>query len=518
MRAGLSVALCFSVGAIQRVKNSCDIIICPKEIEDFALKKADRVIIVKGQVKDHSDYLTDADFKLSLKLAGLGLITNSSYKYVLNGVLEVLELLEELNPSEVHCFGGGGLVALSTVFGDNIESSYALLTCKSYVINEAVKQWCVVNDIILIWQRFLKIRILFEFSLRCIVLLAMSIGAIIVGKNQARFLESSCGRKIAIYRSDMQREILLDLPFENFKVPKNNKFNRGKKRIKRFFSTIVLIFLALKKICTVCLGKSRYISYRFNGTNFCFKALPTVIENICLLEHKYYSFLLNQRIKNSKIEQLYSCEMISRFAWLDREVCDNFSVLSIGVQAGLLSQLAVPIFPVHHKFITMSSTENSNLSKIYKSEEIYFKGPLKTFEAAISTNIDILIITQPYAQDVIQKSIIKIANHYPSLRCKVRAHPRDNHRYDLTYSKVSLDSNEKCIDSIMQSKLVIGMTSTALYDASDADKKVIIISMDEYTKNVMKNGYDMQGKTITTSIDELIDEIKNHFLDSYVAD
>lgn len=407
-----SVALCFTAESIENAKRkSPNIVICPDNIKDFALKIADRVIIIG--VEQHSDYLTHVDFKRTLKHAGLGLITNSSYKYVVNVILEVLEILEELNPSEVYCFGGGGLVAFSTVFGDNIESSFALLTSKSHIINEAVKQWCTANDIILVWQRSPKIYIFFKFFLRCMVLLAMSIGAIIFNKNQAKFLESSCGQKIAIYRSDTQKEILLNLPFENFKEPQNNIIFRGYQSIKRFFITIVLIFLALIKIFTIGFNKTRYILFRFNDANFCFKALPTVIENICLLEHKYYSFLLTQRIKASKIQELYSCEMISRFAWLDREVCDNFSVLSIGIQAGLLSQTPVPIFPVHNKFITMFSDENITLSKIYKSKEIYFKGPLMKLETITSPNIDILVISQPFAQDVIQSCITKIANHYP---------------------------------------------------------------------------------------------------------
>lgn len=513
-----SVSLCFTRGAIERLKkNSCDAIICPKDIEGLALKKAGRVLVLSGQSKGNFGHLVDIDYKRSLELVGLGLITNSSYKFVIDGVFEVLELLEELKPSEVRCFGGGGLVSLSTVFGDNIESSYALLTCKSYVINEVVSQWCGGNGVILIWQRFSRIRIFLEFTLRCIALLTMSIGAIIVGRNQARFLESGCGQKIAIYRSNIQREILLNLPFEKFYDPQNNNIHRGYQGVKRFFTTVVLFFSALTKILTNYLSKTLYITCRFNGTKFRFKALPTVIENFCLLEHNYYSFLLSQRLQTGDVKEFYSCEMISRFASLDRDVCDKFSVLSVGVQAGLVSQRAVPLFPVHQRFIAMSSTEHSRLSNIYQSDGVCYQGPLKRFDASIKTKYDILIVTQPYAQDVIQDSITKIVDHYPGLRCKVRVHPRDSHRYDVTNSNVSLDSNEKCVDSIMQSKVVLGMTSSALYDAADAGKATIIICMDAYTKHVMENGYDLQGKTICTSTGELMSTLKTHFFGSDVS-
>jgi len=513
-----SVSLCFTRGAIERLKtNSCDAIICPKEIEDLALKKVSRVFVFSGQSKGNLGHIVDVDYKHGLEYLGLGLVTNSTYKFILDGVLEVIELLEELNPSEVRCFGGGGAVPLSTVFGDNIESSYALLTCKSYVINEAVSQWCCSNGVILVWQRFSKIRLSLEFSLRCIALLTMSFGAIIIGRNQARCLQSGCGEKIAIYRSELQKDILSNLPFEDFYEPLNNSCQRGYQGVKRFFTSAFLCFKALTQILKNYLSKNSFISCRLKGFTFRFKALPTVIENICLLEHNYYSLVLSQRLKTGDVKEVYSCEMISRFASIDRDVCDKFSVLSVGVQAGLLSQRAVPIFPVHQRFIAMSSSECSALSNIYKSDGICYQGPLKRFDSSINTKYDILIITQPYAQDVIQQCITKIAHHHPDLRCKVRVHPRDSNRYDVTGSNVSLDSNGKCLDSILQSKIVLGMTSSALYDAADAGKATIIICMDAYTKHVMENGYDLHGKAICTSTDELMSTIRSYFLVSDVV-
>lgn len=505
-----SVGLCLDEESLSSIKGlkglNVDIVICPYSLKKEAEKLSQKVVLLSGKPrKVYQDLMKD--YALSLSKIGLDNTTNDSFKFLLNPTLEIFEILDKHETSSIYCFGGHDWSSLSIVSGDNVESSRAVLTSKKYFINLMVSQWCKNNNINLTWGKSSNYLLITRFVTRCLFLFISSFFLTLNGKSSSKFIYVTSSKKSAVYRKQTQKEILDDFlsKDDKNKLLKHEHFISSVviQSTKRFFQLIYLSIVSITKNAKILTKKSTdIIVFNYEKHAYSFSATPTLLENNCLLDELFYSLSIKKFLKEHHVKELYSCEMVSRFAFIEREACRRFLIRSSGVQAGLVSSVVVPVFPIHDKFIAMSQSECNSLRRLYNSKDIYYCGPIRNFVQSTDVHVDILVVSQPYAQEIMQLVLDLIESSYPGLSCKFRKHPRDNYSYKLNSSNILLDDNSSCIDSIMESKVVVGMTTTVLEDAISANKDIIVVCMDEYTKNIVENDNNA-SKNVCTNLEQV---------------
>ncbi len=500
-RAGISAA-----GHI-----SFDTIICSKNLKEEAQKLCENVIVLSGKpCSVYQELMTG--YSESLRNSTLENTINDSFKFFINPTIEIFEILESYRDSTIYCFGGSNWSSLSVVSGDNVESSRAVLTSKKYFINLMVSQWCNNNDVKLEWLMSSDLSMQAKFLIRCAYIFASTFFLTVTGKSSAKFLHSKGSKKAAVYRKIIQKNILEDFTkkyhSDDFGISQISSKGNFINVCKRFVYLTYLSVKSLVEVFNLLVNKNKnIIQFKYKNDFYEFNAIPSMVENILLLDEKLYALDLSKYIALNKIEELYSCEMTSRFAFIEKNASEILDAKSVGIQAGLVSSIVVPKFPVHNKFVAMSFAECRSLLNLYNDENIHFYGPIRNYKSITNVKVDLLIVSQPYAQDVIQLVIDLVCLEYPHITCKFRKHPRDSFSYKMRSKCIIIDSNLNCIDSIMESKVVIGMTTTVLEDAINADKKVIVVCMDEYTKSIV--GRDMDPSKIhCESIEQLNESIK----------
>lgn len=492
------LAVCFDLLALKKASDAkMDYAICPGLSVDESEKYTCKVLPV------HSGDLQDEQLLATYMEAFVGrepVITatvNDSYKFIVVPLVEVvnaidlIETADAVTIAELYLYDGSDRApVMSVVMADNIESSKRIFTSRSVVINPLLKQWADAKGVGVVWEMESRFSLKFKFFLRCVILWLATFVATIRG---LRFGSNEHdGPSLAVYRKPVQAFSLYDYLEANdlesvrvFGVPVAAAASGG-----RFLNVLSIknlvrsVCYSLKGIVTVlCSKPSEDLSFVSGGVFYSVSERATLIEGLCLLDQLMYMFFIREQFSSGEVVDYYSTEMTSRFAVLERELCRQHGVRSICVQCGLLSGLKVPYFPLHDTFVCISEPEMSALSALYGGGTFVYEGPIRKTPTQVALSCDVLLLSQPYAQEEVQRVVTLLSTNFPHLKCTFRVHPRDTYKYTLG-DNFQLDDQADCWASVLAARVVVGMTTTVLEDAVNAGKQSVSFQFDEYSRGV----------------------------------
>lgn len=445
------------------------------------------ILHVKSSGLNSNDLLTS--FKSSFTYGVSKASVNDSFKFVVVPLIEIVDVLERLPIGALYLYGGADtLPSLSVVMADNVESSRRVFTKKSIVLNALLKQWADSKCLNVVWKKEAKLYIKSLFFIRCVVLWLATFFSEI---RYVRFKSVEInGPVMATFRKAVQAYSLYDYldkskeqevtVFGNAKVVSaTGIISHNYQSINLFIRSLTY---SLKGLTQVFFKSLPVLTFHYRGVTYNASGRATLIEELCLLDQLGYKFFLEDALRTG-ITTFYSTEMTSRFAVIEHEVCVMYGVKNIGIQCGLMSGLKVPYFPLHNKFICLSESELRGLNESYGNGLFFYEGMIRKITMNKLIVNDVLLLSQPYAQNEIQTVLDLMNKKFGRFKCVLRIHPRDTFKYQLG-ANVTVDDRSDCWESVLESRIILGMTTTVLEDAVNAGKLSISFQFDEYSKGI----------------------------------
>lgn len=433
---------------------------------------------------------------------------NDIFKFILFDLFEITKLIKEIKPTVVFLYDGNSkLDFISIYLAANTEVANPLFSSRARIINPLLASWLSsIATIKLNWcqEKYYKLR--FVKFIRNALIFSLSLLTTLRTVSFKKLKKPA--ENLAIYRSQDQYKNLLHICniFPDLQLVRGPSIVKQNKQSDTSIISFKTAALALCDAFTHKLKESfekkDWLSIELNGGVLRVERKSIMSESNCLVtSFAYHRGLTNFLEKNRHIKKIFTSEMSSRYAVIEKVATDSVDVSLIGLQFISIGNIILPKFPLQKRVLTKSKSDYKILKSLYSSDAVIYVGSfLLTSKLADIQNMriekSIFFYSQPYGIDDNIRIIKTILKSLPDdWNFYVRNHPRDSYKYDSISELIHVDSKEYYFDGFASASVVVSKSSSVLVDSIEMGKVTIPVAFDSYTRSILSSviGQDVQA-------------------------
>lgn len=333
--------------------------------------------------------------------------------------------------------------------------------------------------------------------------------------------ENECSPVIVFYEGLRAKDVdtfIFDQKMERYLAP----MYQGKTLVIMMKS----IIFSVKNFFKALFTKKEDLVMDVNGIKILIPLEEIKIESTIGVYYKVYYDLFNSFVqeRKKKVSLIFSTEMTSKEAFLEKKASSNTKVPMYHFQTAMFEPKPMPVLPIGDKFFVNSKINKKLLSNIgqksYGKVEYVglFRYKIIKENQNISTKLEkILFATQPHDNQVtlqiLEDLSAYIKKQKSSIKVFVKLHPRDRMENYVSlhgsYGLIFIDEQNIDLDRLIEeSDLVISRFSSMLQEALIIGTPYLACLFTENDKSI-KNDY-LSDSLSAYSIKELIKKIENY--------
>lgn len=423
---------------------------------------------------------------------------NDVFKFILFDLFEITTIIKKIKPKTVFLYDGCSKIDFISIYlASNTEVSRPLFSSRARIINPLLSSWLSsIEAIKLTWHQENQYKLRLVKFIRNTLIFSLSLITTISSLRKKNAQNSA--KNLVVYRSEDQYENMLSLG----KLLPDTQFIQGPSITKQnghsdasLISLKVLLFAlidtARAKLKEVY-SKQDCLIIQLNGGILRIKKKSIMNEANCLVtSFAYYRGLKDLLERNSHIRKVFTSEMSSRYAVIEKVVTEGRSVSLIGLQFISIGNIVLPKFPLQKHLLTKSRSDYKILKSLYPSGAFCYVGNfLLTTKFADIENLkiekSIIFYSQPYnIEDNIEIVKIILKTLPVDWKFYIRNHPRDSFNYSSISERIYIDSNKYYFDVFASSSIVVSKSSSILVDSIEMGKVTIPVAFDSYTRSIL---------------------------------
>jgi len=505
-----------------------DVIICGKGMSKY-FKKSHRVFELGGVSNERElKMFANSFYKKFTKMFSEKDVScysqvNDIFKFILFDLFEITKLIKKIKPTVVFLYEGNSkLDFISIYLAANTEVANPLFSSRARIINPLLVSWLSsVDTIKLNWREENYYKLRFQKLIRNALIFSFSLVTVLRTVRRKKMKKPA--ENLALYRTQDQYENLLHICdfFPDLQFVRGPAIVKKNEQLDTSLISLKTLGLALYDASIHKLKepftKKDWLIVELNGGVFRIEKKSIMNESNCLVtSFAYYRGLRNLLEKNSHIQKIFTSEMSSRYAVIEKVATDSSEASLFGLQFISIGNIILPKFPLQKKILTKSKSDYKILKSLYSSDAVIYVGSfLLTSKLADIENMriekSIFFYSQPYGIDdniriikIILKSLPTDWNFY------VRNHPRDSYNYNSISELVHIDSKDYYFDGFASTSIVVSKSSSVLVDSIEMGKVTIPVAFDSYTRNILSS---VIGNDVQAIFEE--SELENTLRDSY---
>ncbi|WP_144393548.1 hypothetical protein [Pleionea sediminis] len=449
---------------------------------------------------------------------------NDWFKFLFIEFLQVVTLLDELNYSSVHLYGGHSSCSFVSVYlAANTEVSRPLLSSRARMLNPLIAQWVKSKgqESKLYWKKegiFMLRLVKWIRNFALLTITSFNLFSSVQFSKRRTF----AAKQAAIFRTGDQ--------LKNIEYLKNTVTGIELVRGPGFGKIQSEQYTSLIGVQEIVLSLFDFIAWKIKEL-FCLDSLVSLTvlngeiklskktllsESSCLLTSFAYYRGLKRFLDLGSYSRVYSLEMTSRYALIDACVTAKRDIELVGLQTISIGNLYVPKFPAQDLLFAKSRVDNLLLQKLYKNARIEYIGSFtlsSLVERCDSEELDksVIFYTQPYGINDNVNIVKSVLKELPDeWKLIIRNHPRDSYNYETISDRIALDTESFYLNGLIKARVVISKTSSILVEAIELQKKVIPVAIDAYSQSIIESIIGNSCKSVN-SLEALKEELLSAF-------